>query len=181
MDFCRPHPHIWSRDNSQTYFHHLGYGEAFSTIEMELGFAYDMLYTKAYVVYTFIGAFIRLTSVLLVLMVLVDFCFLCDTKSLLRHCYCHHIHINFHSINDGNLCGCTLLRSDWTDHWLSQHNYPRNMLIFPFLKKPTKRRWSGSIAELNLISVALEAKPTSLFMKVNSDPIDKSSVVPWYD
>ncbi|GKE11934.1 hypothetical protein Tco_1415485 [Tanacetum coccineum] len=39
------------KDNSQAYFHHLGYGEAFSTIEIELGFAYDMLYTKAYVHY----------------------------------------------------------------------------------------------------------------------------------
>nr|GEX34595.1 hypothetical protein CTI12_AA564490 [Tanacetum cinerariifolium] len=119
------------RDNSQAYFKHLGYGEAFSTIEIELGFAYDMLYTKAYVVYNFIGTFLRLTSVLLVLM---------------------------------------------TDHWLSQHNYTRNMLIFPFLKKPTKLRWSGSVAQLDLISVALKEKPASLMQIQKFFGIDKYRV-----
>ncbi|GJX39898.1 hypothetical protein Tco_0254888 [Tanacetum coccineum] len=45
-------------DNNHAYFHHLGYGEAFSTIEIELGFAYDMLYTKAYVAsFSFVSLF----------------------------------------------------------------------------------------------------------------------------
>nr|GEY43908.1 hypothetical protein CTI12_AA564490 [Tanacetum cinerariifolium] len=70
----------------------------------------------------------------------------------------------------------TLLRSDWTDHWLSQHNYTRNMLVFLLLKKPTKLRWSGSTAKLDLISVALEEKPTSLMQIQKFFGIDKNRV-----
>ncbi|GJV17536.1 hypothetical protein Tco_1362859 [Tanacetum coccineum] len=164
------------RDNSQAYFQHLGYREAFSTIEIELGFAYDMLYTKAYVVYTFIGAILRLTSVLLVLMVLVGFCFLCD----MDHYRVIDIVITyiliFTAVMMEIFAVVTLLRSDWTDHWLSQHNYTRNMLIFPFLKKPTKLRWSGSIAQLDLISVALKEKPASLMQIQKFFGIDKYRV-----
>nr|GEW54727.1 hypothetical protein CTI12_AA564490 [Tanacetum cinerariifolium] len=164
------------RDNSQAYFKHLGYGEVFSTIEIELGFAYDMLYTKAYVVYNFIGAFLRLTSVLLVLMVLVVFCFLCD----MDHYRVIDIVITYILVSTAVMMEIfavvTLLRSDWTDHWLSQHNYTRNMLIFPFLKKPTKLRWSGSIAQLDLISVALKEKPASLMQIQKFFGIDKYRV-----
>ncbi|PWA53323.1 hypothetical protein CTI12_AA445230 [Artemisia annua] len=164
------------RDTSQAYFHDLEYGEAFTTIEIELGFAYDMLYTKAYVVYTFIGAFLHLTSVLLVLMVLAGFCFLCDTN----HYRGIDIVITYILISTALMMEIfavvTLLRSDWTDHWLSQHNYTRNMLIFPFLKKRTKRRWSGSIAQLDLMSVALEEKPASLLHIQKFFGIDKYRV-----
>ncbi|PWA40011.1 hypothetical protein CTI12_AA564490 [Artemisia annua] len=157
------------RDNSQAYFRHLGYDEAFSTIEIELGFAYDMLYTKAYVVYTFIGTFLRLTSVLLVIMALVGFCFLCDTD----HYRVIDIVITYILISTAVMMEIfavvTLLRSDWTDHWLSQHNYTRNM-------KPTKRRWSGSIAQLDLISVGLEEKPASLLHIQKFFGIDKYRV-----
>ncbi|GKG25238.1 hypothetical protein Tco_0395866, partial [Tanacetum coccineum] len=42
-------------DSSQSYFRHLESSNAFGAVAIELGFAFDMLYTKANVVYTFNG------------------------------------------------------------------------------------------------------------------------------
>ncbi|XP_076883916.1 uncharacterized protein LOC143532881 [Bidens hawaiensis] len=153
------------RDGSQSHFRHLNSSQAFRVVEIELGFAFDMLYTKAYVVHTFNGLILRLTSIFFLLLVPVGFYFQCNMS-------------NYHFIDIVITClligvavlldiasVITLLRSDRTDHWLSQRNLTRNVLIFPFLKNPTKRRWSGSIAQFNLLSVALEEKP-AIFIQI---------------
>ncbi|KAL7595912.1 uncharacterized protein LOC122194705 [Lactuca sativa] len=161
------------RDSSQSYFKRLKSCEAFSVIEIELGFAYDMLYTKASVVYTFVGFLCRVTSVILVVMVLVGFSFLCDrddyritdiviTYLLIATAFIMEI-----------FAAITMLRSDWTDHWLSQKNYTRNILIFPFLKNPSKPRWCNCIGQLDLLSVSLEEKPPSFLQAQKLLGIDK--------
>nr|XP_043634928.1 uncharacterized protein LOC122606023 [Erigeron canadensis] len=147
------------RDNSQLYFIRLKTSEIFTAMEIELGFAYDMFYTKANVVYTFVGLAIRLTSVSLIIMVLTGFIFLCNMDDY----RVIDIVITYLLIATAVLMEVfaviTMMRSDWADHWLSQHNYTRNILVFPFLKQPTRLRWSNSIAQLDLLSVALEEKP----------------------
>ncbi|KAK7828885.1 hypothetical protein CFP56_029859 [Quercus suber] len=50
------------RDNSQSLFGKFSWEEAFKVIEMELGFAYDVLYTKATVIYSTKGWCLRLIS-----------------------------------------------------------------------------------------------------------------------
>ncbi|KAI3724676.1 hypothetical protein L2E82_36461 [Cichorium intybus] len=161
------------RDSSQSYFRHLNSSEAFSVIEIELGFAYDMLYTKASVVYTFVGFICRLISVFLMIMELVGFCFLCD-----MHDYrVIDIVITYLLIATAIVmeafAAYSMLCSDWTDHWLSQRNYTRNIFVFPFLKQPTKLRWSNSIGQLDLLSVALEEKPPSFLQAQRFLGIDK--------
>lgn len=50
--------------------------------------------------------------------------------------------------------------SDWADLWLNRHNRTRDTLFFQCLKQPTKQRWSNSIAQLDVLSVAFNEKPT---------------------
>ncbi|KAI3797077.1 hypothetical protein L1987_39767 [Smallanthus sonchifolius] len=153
------------RDRSQSYFRHLTSGQAFHVVEIELGFAFDMLYTKAYVVYTFRGLMFRLLNVFFLVLVTVGFCFLGDMSNY------HFIDIVITYLLIGVAISLeivaliTMLRSDWTDHWLSQRNLTRDVLIFPFLKNPTKRRWSGCNAQFDLLSVALEEKP-AMFLQI---------------
>ncbi|GJW90829.1 hypothetical protein Tco_0168382 [Tanacetum coccineum] len=51
------------KDSSQSYFRHLKSSNAFCVVEIELGFSFHMLYTKANVVYTFNGLLLRLTCI----------------------------------------------------------------------------------------------------------------------
>ncbi|XP_024966438.1 uncharacterized protein LOC112506543 [Cynara cardunculus var. scolymus] len=164
------------RDNSQSYFLHLQPDEAFHAVEIELGFAYDMLYTKATVVYTFSGLVLRFISVFLVLMLPVSFFFMCGRAKY------QVIDVVITYLLIGTLifmeifAFITMLRSDWTDYWLSQHDHTRTILVFPFLKRPTKQWWSRSIAQLDLLSVALEEKPASFLQTQKFFGVDKVRV-----
>ncbi|KAI3797357.1 hypothetical protein L1987_32613 [Smallanthus sonchifolius] len=165
------------KDQSQSYFRHLTSSDAFSAVEIELGFAYDMLYTKAKVVYTFVGLVIRLTSVFILLMASMGFYFLCDVDEYRVTDVAITYLLFATAIIMEIFAVITMLRSDWTDVWLSQHNYSRADLILPFLKKkPTKLRWSNSIAQIDLLSFALEEKPASLLTTQEFLGIDKYRV-----
>ena len=47
---------------SQSFFMQISSQDAFEVIEVELGFIYDVFYTKAVLVYSFVGGFFRLSS-----------------------------------------------------------------------------------------------------------------------
>ncbi|GKB50425.1 hypothetical protein Tco_0901178 [Tanacetum coccineum] len=143
------------RDSSQSYFRHLKSRNAFYVAEIELGLSFDMLYTKANVDYSFNGILLRLTSISVLMMVPVGFYFLCEIDDY------HLIDIVITYLLVGTalimdiFAVITMLRSDWTDHWLIRKNLTRKILILPFLMQPNKQRWSGSMAQFDLLSVAL--------------------------
>ncbi|GJR14295.1 hypothetical protein Tco_0796947 [Tanacetum coccineum] len=147
------------RDSSQSYFRHLKSRNAFYVAEIELGLSFDMLYTKANVDYSFNGILLRLTSISVLMMVPVGFYFLCEIDDY------HLIDIVITYLLVGTtlimdiFAVITMLRSDWTDHWLIRKNLTRKILILPFLKQPNKQRWSGSIKQFDLLSVALDERP----------------------
>ncbi|KAL8128749.1 LOW QUALITY PROTEIN: hypothetical protein V2J09_017904 [Rumex salicifolius] len=58
------------QDNSQSFFSELKSKKAFRVIEVELGFIYDVLYTKAPVVYSKLGCFLRLLQLFTMLLTL---------------------------------------------------------------------------------------------------------------
>lgn len=162
------------RDRSTSYFRHLDSArEAFRAVEIEIGFAYDKLYTKATVVYTYTGFILHATSAFLILLVLLGFLFYSEMG-------------NFRVIDVAITCLLMaaeilkeiftliiMLRSDWTDIWLNQQNHTRNILIFPFLRQPSKQRWSNSIAQSDLLSVALREKPASFLPAQKLFGVDK--------
>ncbi|GJR50542.1 NB-ARC domains-containing protein [Tanacetum coccineum] len=158
-------------DSSQSYFRHLESSNAFGAVAIELGFAFDMLYTKANVVYTFNELLFRITSIFVLILVPVGFHFLCKIDYHLIDIVITYLLVGTALIMD-IFAVITTLRSDWTDHWLIRKNLTRKMLIIPFLKQPNKKRWSGSMAQFDLLSVALDERPawfpeSQIFLKID--------------
>lgn len=152
--------------NSRSFFHKHSFEVAFQVIEVELGFIYDVLYTKAIVIYSRSGLalFLRLMSLSLVTCVFCAFLIIC------RH--------DFSEINVIITCsllgGANILEfyevilffsSDWTMLWLGKH---KNLLvdlinkIIYFLRYwrlvPAKKRWSDHMAQYNLLIFCLNEK-----------------------
>ncbi|KVI07681.1 uncharacterized protein LOC112507197 [Cynara cardunculus var. scolymus] len=148
------------RDRSKTYFCHFDSArEAFRAVEIEIGFAYDKLYTKATVVYTYTGLILHAASAFLILLVLLGFLFYSEMGNFCVIDVAITYLLMAAEILKEIFTLISMLRSDWTDIWLNQQNHTRNILIFPFLKQPSKQRWSNSIAQSDLLSVALGEKP----------------------
>ncbi|XP_024031539.1 uncharacterized protein LOC112094556 [Morus notabilis] len=147
--------------NSQLFFQNRPCEEVFRVIEIELGFMYDLFYTKAVVIYSVIGGILRFLSFSFVVAVLMGFSIIRKrdyspadvivTFILLAGAIVHEI-----------VALCLLLRSDWTMLWLTkQKNRAANLLykaisLIPPLKK---KRCSNKIAQYNLIRVCLKDKP----------------------
>ena len=154
--------------NSQSYFQKVSFKEAFKVIEVELGFMYDVLYTKAFLVYSLKpGCFLRLTSFSSTLVVLLVFSTVGDNKHLYT--------LDDRVITYVLLCGAILLEiysvliiltSDWSLHWLSKRQNVMVDLLYraisvissiPFLAR--KKRWRNKIGQYNLIRYCIERKP----------------------
>ncbi|KAH7565555.1 hypothetical protein JRO89_XS09G0226600 [Xanthoceras sorbifolium] len=139
--------------------------EAFKVIEIELGFMYDVLFTKATIVYTRLGIFFRFLS------------FACSLSALVVFFVIVNIHD--HSLVDISityslLLGAFLLEiyafiilffSDWTNLWFIKlkqlHHNPNLKAFVNHLRRFTSRcrslfinprRWSGSVRQYNLLT-----------------------------
>ena len=134
--------------------------DAFKVIEIQLGFMYDLLYTKALVSYTPCGIVLRITSSLLTSIVLVLF-------SLAPH--------NIHKYSKVDLyitfsllvvaivlelyAALALLLADHTSVWLRKHNIiniSRAITSFPPLRN---HRWSNCMGQYNFLSYFSNEKP----------------------
>lgn len=150
---------------SRSFFHKHSWEVAFKVVEVELGFVYDVLYTKAIVTYSRMSAFLRLLSLFLSTSVL----------SALFIIYWH----DFSDINIIITClllaafsilelyeVILLLSSDWTRLWWGTHKnlIMMNLIdgIISFLRGwhlvPAKLKWSDHMAQYNLLSFCLKEK-----------------------
>ncbi|XP_075665002.1 uncharacterized protein LOC142634587 [Castanea sativa] len=154
--------------NSQSYFQKVSFEEAFNVIEVELGFMYDVFYTKAFLVYSLKpGCFLRLTSFCSTLVVLLVFSTVGDNKHLYTLgdrvityvLLCGAISLEIYSV-------LIILTSDWSMHWLSKHENATVDLLYraisvissiPFLAQ--KKRWRNKMGQYNLIKYCTECKP----------------------
>lgn len=150
---------------SRSFFHKHSCKVAFKVVEVELGFVYDVLYTKAIVTYSRVSSFLRLLSLFLSTSVL----------SALFIIYWH----DFSDINMIITCSLLaafsilelyevilLLSSDWTRLWWGTH---KNLIMMnlidgtiSFLRGwhlvPAKLKWSDHMAQYNLLSFCLKEK-----------------------
>ncbi|XP_059595403.1 uncharacterized protein LOC100251477 [Vitis vinifera] len=148
------------RKNSEPIIRHLSPEEAFQVVEMEISFMYDVLYTKATVVYSLLGILLRTASFFSTISTLVIFCFFIDKHEF------SNIDINITYLL---LLGAIFLEiyaiimlilSDWRIVWLSSK---KNSLtdsicraITPFRSVLTSdKRWPGRMAQNNLINSCL--------------------------
>lgn len=137
--------------------------DAFNLVAIELGFMYDMLYTKANIVYSRFGILVRCFSLFTSTIVLFLFSFTTNFHAYLA------IDI---SITYLLLLGAVALEfyssilhffSDWTKLCFTKYqnrNHP-NVFYATFLSHSllsNHKRWSGSMGQFNLISFCLKDK-----------------------
>ncbi|GMY34761.1 hypothetical protein FCV25MIE_30003 [Fagus crenata] len=148
--------------NSQSYFQKVQFEEAFKVIEIELGFMYDVFYTKAYYVYSGRGGLLRSISFSCIVIVVLVFMIKIDRKAY---------EIQDRKITYVLLSGAIileiysvllLLKSDRSMLWLSNHkNGMANLLYKAISFIPLfngNKRWSNTMGQYNLIRYCLKHK-----------------------
>ena len=170
------------RDASRAAFERdsMSWEKAFGVIEIELGLIYDLLYTKAKVVYSFWGIARRIIGISLTIIVLVVLTFY-EMVSEKRHYAKIDIAITLVLLAVAPLLELyafvELLLSDQTIHWLIVHKKTNILraingsLRFICAKK---QRWSNFIGQFSLLSFALREKPLhfhGILMKLGIDEI----------
>ncbi|KAJ6419149.1 hypothetical protein OIU84_029291 [Salix udensis] len=147
------------RDTSQTIFRSISYENAYKLIEMECGLMYDLLYTKAILVYNPWGLALRFISFILACIVLVLFSLTSEKQnyskvdlSLTFILLAVAIFLEIYAI-------LALLSSDWTTVWLSTNNKASALKAITSLSLLRNPRWSNSMAQYSLLSFTLEEKP----------------------
>ncbi|KAF4399370.1 hypothetical protein G4B88_022453 [Cannabis sativa] len=150
--------------NSQSFFQNRSCEEVFRVIEIELGFMYDVFYTKVFTFYSKLGVFLHFFSLSCVISVFVAY-FVANKEA---HSTIHVI-ITYILLTGSTILQIytffVLLCSNWTMLWLSKRkkiiadflyqpiSYIPNMLI------PKNKTWSNKIGQYNLIKFCLRYRP----------------------
>ncbi|GFS32298.1 hypothetical protein Acr_00g0021840 [Actinidia rufa] len=150
--------------SSRSFFHKHSSDVAFKVVEIELGFVYDVLYTKAIVIYSRLAIVSRLISF-----------------SLITSVFFVYLFKYWHDFSETNMIiTCSLLAggsylefyemilffsSDWTRLWLDNH---KNLLVDLIVRTisfsrslhlvPADKRWSDHLHQYNLLSFCLKEK-----------------------
>ncbi|XP_075661149.1 uncharacterized protein LOC142630980 [Castanea sativa] len=160
------------RENSQSFFKHaeMTCEKAFEVIEIELGFMYDLLYTKANLIHSRLGSVCRYVSLSYTFDAFVVFLMIDQSpystidKGITLLLLIGAIVLEIYAV-------IVLLSSDWTMLWLSKHESPFVDLISKFNLRlqscfglcfllPLNKRWSNSVAQYNLMSHCIKRKST---------------------
>ncbi|XP_076892286.1 uncharacterized protein LOC143543979 [Bidens hawaiensis] len=158
------------RDVSQSFFEKQESNTAFEVIEVELGFAYDVFYTKAPIIYTHFGLFFRIATSFITLSVLLTFV---ASRNMRSH---KHQAVDI-VITCILLIGAILLEvyaaisllfSDWASLWFSRRSskFPFKRVVSSLHSSHKGRRWSNSMYQYSLIDFCLNQKSSS-FQKIS--------------
>ncbi|PON38910.1 hypothetical protein PanWU01x14_308850 [Parasponia andersonii] len=134
----------------------------FRVIEIELGFVYDLFYTKADFIYSPSGGICRVLSFLLTVIGFVGFLSI-DKQAYPRVDVSITYVLLVGAIALEIYAAVMLLCSDWTRHWLSKHKNPVVLNLYraiSLFSPPQCERWSNYIAQYNLISFSLKNEPS---------------------
>lgn len=149
------------RDSSQSYFQKLSVEQAFGVVEIELGFMFDQLYTKASVVYNVRGYIFRVITFSFTLLVWIVFQFLCEKRSytkldlaithlLLGVAVC----LEIYAVR-------ALVDSDWTRSRLCKDGDDKTTpfaRVIQWFQHPNAKRWSKKMAQHNLLDFCVRDK-----------------------
>ncbi|KAK4564604.1 hypothetical protein RGQ29_006610 [Quercus rubra] len=146
------------RDASREIFERLSSKKAFKVIEIELGFIYDLLYTKAKAIYSPWGIARRIIGLFIIFIVLVLFQSKIDVIITLVLLFVALLL---------ELCAFReLLLSDHTTHWLIKHkktNFLQHINRTLRHKWQKRRNWSHSISQFSLLSFSLGKTPVPYY------------------
>jgi hypothetical protein len=152
---------IQDKVNSQSFFQKASCDEAFKVIEVELGFMFDVFYTKAFKVYSLKGCLLRLfsfsstVSVLLAFLIIEKQAFSEADIIITYVLLVGAIFLEIYAV-------LVLLTSDWTMLWLSRHKNSVVDFLYRIISSipfSGNKRWSNTMGQYNLIRYCLEEKP----------------------
>ena len=131
--------------------------DAFEVVEVQLGFLYDMLYTKAPMIYSLPGLFFRFISVVSTVSALVAFVVFVDTNGYSRLDVCITFGLFIGAISLELYAFISLILSDWTMRWLTKNkSSPQNFIKWAL--RHGQKRWSGYLAQHNLLSFCMKKR-----------------------
>ncbi|XP_047975767.1 uncharacterized protein LOC125218186 [Salvia hispanica] len=148
------------RDRSTSYFMTLSGEKAFEVVEIELGFMFDELYTKASTVYNLTGCFLKMITFSLTLIAWMVFIFVCDkAKYKVLDLVITHLLLGVAVFLEIYAVGA-LMNSDWMRRL---RGWDRSRRTTSFARvihwfQPVKKRWSKKAAQHNLLDLCLGNK-----------------------
>ncbi|XP_021279036.1 uncharacterized protein LOC110412747 [Herrania umbratica] len=152
-------------EKSHSYFQRCHWDEAFKVIEVELGFVYDLFYTKASIVYSNWGVFLRSVSLSSTIITLATFTaidrqgFKTVDVSITFLLLIGAIFLEIYAI-------LVLLSSEWTMLRLSKREkFPvsqTSKAISTFKFITSKNRWSNYMEQYSLIGSCFRGEPGDL-------------------
>ncbi|XP_057744620.1 uncharacterized protein LOC130962417 [Arachis stenosperma] len=135
---------------------------AFKLVEVQLGFLYDLLYTKSTIIYSPLGLIFRFISVLSIV------------SALASYVVFLNVHEHEYSRVDVPITYClfigaillelyafvSLVFSDWTLNWLvvNKHSSLQNFICWVLSR--CRKRWSGQLAQHNLLNFCMKKRVT---------------------
>ncbi|KAK7837840.1 hypothetical protein CFP56_020701 [Quercus suber] len=157
------------RENSRSFFQQKETGtEAFKVIEIELGFMYDLLLTKAGLIHSWPGSICRFVSLLCTISTLIAFLII-DRNDYSTIDTSVTFLLLFGAIVLEIYAVIVLLSSDWTELWRRKQKKPLVDLISKANScfqscfgscqlLPLNKRWSESVGQYNLMSHCIKCK-----------------------
>ncbi|GMY04878.1 hypothetical protein FCV25MIE_00116 [Fagus crenata] len=157
--------------NSQSFFQNISCEKAFEVIEIELGFMYDVFYTKAVVIYSFVHGFLGRFSLCCISLRCISFisiistfvAFLITEKQAYSTVDVIITYVLFAGAIVLELYAAILLPcSDWTSVWLNKHKnrvVPLLCRAISSIQSTKEKRWSNTMAQYGLIRFCLRDKP----------------------
>ncbi|KAJ6875931.1 hypothetical protein NC652_035337 [Populus alba x Populus x berolinensis] len=156
---------------------------AFKVVEAELGLIYDMLYTKAPLIYSRAGIILRCITSLLSVTAFITFQVKIDKHAysttdiaITYLLFAVAVFLEFYAF----LC---LVLSDWTMIWLIDEggNALTGAIYFLIRKLTRSKRWSRSISQYNLISSSIKSEPPKCLKLLGIDEMMRQMHVNWKD
>lgn len=139
--------------------------DVFKQVVTELGLMYDVLYTKASVVYSLKGVNFRSISLLCNISTFVIFCFAIDKKLYSTIDITLTYLLSLGAIVLELYAIMILVSTDWSLYWLSKQKHPLAYHIYQAISwvrsnyLSNGKRWSESMEQFNLIDFCLKEKP----------------------
>ncbi|KAI8015171.1 hypothetical protein LOK49_LG05G01136 [Camellia lanceoleosa] len=167
---------------SRSIFDKISADKAFKIIEIELGIIYNLRFTKAKAVYSYLGISLRIVGIILTFLVLMILS-LSEFKLVREklHQQHHHRHSNIDFTITLILLSVALLVelwafgqllvSDQATHWLIKHEKTiisraiKSILPSSESSIKTKRRWSDSMNQYSLLNFSMRLKEKPLLCR----------------
>ncbi|KAH6782793.1 hypothetical protein C2S51_008086 [Perilla frutescens var. frutescens] len=173
------------RDNSQSYFQKLSGEKAFDVVEIELGFMFDVLYTKASIVYNVCGYVLRGITCSFTLFSWMTFWYRCERRKYTTlDLVITHLLLGVATFLE--MYGVwILICSDWTSNRLSRGwNTTCFGRLIRWFQQPNRKRWSKKMAQHNLLDLCVRHKsavcPRSLKFLCRLTKIDSFIEKQWH-